>query len=194
MYGSTLEGERIRLQPPCGEYARCYMRWFANPALTKFMDVRNPLSYEQQLEWLGQMASSEHNYVWTIVLRSTDEPIGDTGLHRIDWRHRQAISRLIIGDSCQWNKGFASEAIRLRTAYAFEELGLEKVMSTVHEQNQPSRRALEKAGYHQCGWLRHNRYYGGGWHDEWMGEILREEWMADRTNGRYASCTVEGWQ
>lgn len=178
MLGPILEGEHIRLEPPKHEHAIHYMRWFADPALTWFMDVRNPLSYPQQIQWLDAMAASEHDVVWIIVLRATGAPIGDTGLHRIDWRHRQAYSRLILGDRSEWGKGHASEVVALRTAYAFNELGLEKVISTVHDKNIASRRALEKAGYRQCGLLRHNRFYGGAWHDEWMGEVLRSDWEA----------------
>ena len=153
------------------------MRWYADADIVRYMDNRNPLSHQQQIEWFAQMAASEHDVIWMIVT-SAGQVIGETGLHRLDWRNRQAYSRLLIGERAAWGYGYASEAIRLRTAYAFRELGLEKVMSTVHDGNTASRRALEKAGYRQCGWLRHNRFHSGRWYDEWMGEILREDWEA----------------
>jgi RimJ/RimL family protein N-acetyltransferase len=156
------------------------MRWFAEPELTNYMIVRNPPSLEQEEEWLAHMARSEHDVVWAIVLRDTGTLIGNTGLHRIDWRHRHAHSGIIIGEPSQWGKGYATEAMRLRTAYAFRELGLEKVLSSVYSGNEASRRALEKAGYRQCGLLRRNRYFNGEWHDEWLGEVLREEWEANQ--------------
>ena len=46
----------------------------------------------------------------------------------------------------------------LRTRYAFEELGLEKVMTTVVEGNTASRRALEKVGYQTVGIYRHQEF------------------------------------
>jgi ribosomal-protein-alanine N-acetyltransferase len=178
MYGPILYGDRVRLEPPKPEYAPTYISWFADPKLTNYMLVRNPPSLHQEQEWLERMAPSQSDVVWAIVLRDTGMLIGNTGLHQIDWRHRHAHSGIIIGDPAQWGKGYATEAMRLRTAYAFRELGLEKVLSSVYLGNDGSRRALERAGYKQCGLLRRNRFIGGQWHDEWLGEVLREEWEA----------------
>lgn len=178
MFGPIINGERIRLEPPRPEHAAVFIRWFAQPELTNYMILRNPPSLRQEEEWLERMAASEHDVVWAISLRDTGMLIGITGLHRIDWRHRHAHSGIIIGEPTQWGKGYASEAMRLRTAYAFRELGLEKVMSSVFVGNVASRRALERAGYRQCGLLRRNRFFNGQWHDEWLGEVLREEWEA----------------
>jgi RimJ/RimL family protein N-acetyltransferase len=40
---------------------------------------------------------------------------------------------------------------------------------------------LEKIGYRHCGLLRRNAFFGGQWHDEWLAEILREEWKGRPT-------------
>lgn len=39
-----------------------------------------------------------------------------------------------------------------------------------------SLRILDKAGYRPCGLLRLHCFFGDEWRDEWLGEILREEW------------------
>jgi hypothetical protein len=46
----------------------------------------------------------------------------------------------------------------LRTRYAFEELGLEKLVTTVFEGNRASRRELES----ECGFRAGSEEYGGG--------------------------------
>jgi RimJ/RimL family protein N-acetyltransferase len=79
-----------------------------------------------------------------------------TALHRIDWRHRHGWIEISLGERSMWGKGYATETLRLCTAYAFEELGFEKVLAS------------------QYGLLRRNVFFGGEWHDEWLGEILRE--------------------
>jgi [ribosomal protein S5]-alanine N-acetyltransferase len=122
------------------------------------------------------MAASEHDVVWAITLRDTGALIGTTGLHNIAWRHRHAWSGIMLGERAAWGHGYATEAIRLRTRDAFLDLGLEKVLTSVYSGNDASRRALEKVGYRECGRLRRNRFIGGEWHDEWLGEILRGEW------------------
>jgi peptide/nickel transport system substrate-binding protein len=55
----------------------------------------------------------------------------------------------------------ATEAMQLRTRYAFEELGLEKLITNVDEDNPASRRALERVGYRTVGLHRRHRFRGG---------------------------------
>jgi RimJ/RimL family protein N-acetyltransferase len=176
MLGPTLTGPRLGLEPPRAEQAAAYARWFADPEVTRYVLRRTPPSARQEEEWLEEMARSEHDVVWVLVLREGQTLIGMTGLHRIDWVSRHAWSGIVIGDPAHWGKGYATEAMRLRTAYAFTELGLEKLNTTVFAENEASRRALQHAGYRQAGLLRRNRWAGGRWHDEWLGEVLREEW------------------
>ena len=86
----------------------------------------------------------------------------------------------MIGDTSCWGRGYASEAVRLRTAYAFEELGLERLGSESFVENVRMHRALEKSGYHKIGRQRHYVYRGGAWHDVFLFELLREDWLARR--------------
>ncbi|MBV9170506.1 MAG: GNAT family N-acetyltransferase [Chloroflexi bacterium] len=104
--------------------------------------------------------------------------VGGTGITQIDWRSRHAVTGTVIGDKTWWGHGIASEAMRLRTYYAFEQLGLEKVMTTVVEGNTASRRALEKVGYQTVGIYRHHEFRHNRWWDVWIGELLREDWFA----------------
>jgi ribosomal-protein-alanine N-acetyltransferase len=176
MLGPILDGPHVRLGPPQPDQVLTFTRWFADTEVTQYLLHRHPPSFKQEEEWLEKMAASEHDVVWAITLRDTGALIGTTGLHNIAWRHRHAWSGIMLGERAAWGHGYATEAIRLRTRYAFRELGLEKVLTSVYSGNDASRRALEKVGYRECGRLRRNRFIGGEWHDEWLGEILREEW------------------
>ncbi|MBV9281844.1 MAG: GNAT family N-acetyltransferase, partial [Chloroflexi bacterium] len=75
----------------------------------------------------------------------------------------------------------ASEAVRLRTAYAFQELGLERLESQSFVPNVAMHRALEKSGYQRIGRKRHAVFRGGAWHDLVMFELLRDDWLARQT-------------
>ena len=122
--------------------------------------------------------------LWAIVLKEGSKLIGATLLEKIDWRNRDAESGIVIGDKSEWRRGHASEAMRLRTEYAFMELGLRKVWTGVWLPNAGSRRALEKAGYRQCGLMRRHVFVDGQWHDVWLAEVLREDWE------RESSCSA----
>ena len=101
-------------------------------------------------------------------------------INGIDWRNRRAVSGIWIGDTTQHGKGFGRETMRLRTAYAFQEFGLEKMMTNIMADTTPSRRAAESAGYRQCGLHRRHLFRQGRRHGEWLGEVLRDEWIAAR--------------
>jgi hypothetical protein len=73
-------------------------------------------------------------------------------------------------------KGYASEVVSLRTAYAFRELGLERLETECFTENLAMHRALEKAGYQRLGRRRRHIYKSGEWHDTVIFEVLREEW------------------
>ncbi len=82
----------------------------------------------------------------------------------------------MLGERATWGKGYATEAMSACTAHAFRELGLEKVLASVYSGNEASLRVLARLGYRQVGLLRRHAFFGGAWHDEWLGEILRAEW------------------
>jgi RimJ/RimL family protein N-acetyltransferase len=176
MLGPILVGEHIRLEPPKPEHLPAFIRWFTEPELAQSLLYGRPRSAKQE-EWLKEVTASEQDIVWAVLLKETGAPIGATGLERISWQHRHGWSWIVMGQPSAAGKEYAVETMRLRTAYAFFELGLEKVL-TSDSGNQASRRALEEAGYRQCGLLRQNRFFDGQWHDEWLGEILREDWQA----------------
>lgn len=174
MLGPIMHGSLVRLVPPAEAMIPQFVRWFADTEVTRYLTLQNPPSVKMEEEWLDRIARSETNILWAIT--AGDQTIGTIGIHAIDWRHRQAQTGTVIGERECWRRGYASEAMLLRTRYAFEELNLEKLTTRVFAENVGSRRALERAGYRQCGLARKDAYMHGRWHDSWLGELLREEW------------------
>lgn len=174
MYGPTIVGPSIRLEQPRQEDIPTFQRWFADLEVTRYLVRRSVPSAEQEQEWLQQSARSETDVVWRIV--AGDRTIGVTGLHGIDWMNRHATSGTIIGEKSEWGKGYARELVLLRTRYAFEELGLERLETESFAVNTPMHRALMRAGYQRMGTRRHHMYRGGRWHDTVLFELLSTEW------------------
>jgi ribosomal-protein-alanine N-acetyltransferase len=174
MYGPRLAGQQVTLAPPVPEHSDDYVRWFTDPLVTRFLNLRNPPSRDQHEIFLREQGLAANAVLWSILVG--DRHIGHTLIKDIDWRNRHAGTGLVIGERECWGRGFAGEAMRLRTAYAFRELGLEKLMSTAYGPNEASRRALQRAGYREVGWLRRHVYLEGAFIDVWSGEVLREEW------------------
>ena len=178
MLGPILEGERVRLEPPRPEYFPVYQRWFADMEVTRYLLYRFPFTTKWEEEWLEQVSRDPHQVMWAIVLKHNGRLIGNAALEHVDWRNRRAESGIVIGEKDEWGKGYAGEAMCLRTRYAFRELGLQKLITTVVGPNDASRRGLERAGYRQCGLYRRHFLVDGQWHDMWIGEIFKEDWEA----------------
>lgn len=179
MFGPNIVGERVRLGPPDATMIPAFLRWMADPEVIRYLTPTFPPSEAMEQEWLDRMARDENQVLWAVWAtdgEAGDRLIGTTGIHRLNWRDRRAVTGNLIGEKAEWGKGYGSEVVRLRTRYAFEMLGLEKVMTEAFQENRGSIRALEKAGYRQCGTLRRHIYRHGRWHDFWLAELLREEW------------------
>jgi [ribosomal protein S5]-alanine N-acetyltransferase len=187
MFGPVIEGERVRLEPPRPEHAPMFQRWFADLEVTRFLRRRNPPTLREEQDALEKAAEDPQMVLWAIVLKDSGKLIGGTVLEKIDWRiSRDAESGIMIGDRSEWRHGYATEVMRLRTEYAFMDLGLRKIWTGVDMPNDGSRRALEKVGYRQCGLMRRHHFADGQWVDVWLAEIFREDW--ERARG--AACTA----
>jgi len=84
--------------------------------------------------------------LFAVVLKSGGEVIGDCGLMRQDV---EGESLLEVGYHFRrdyWGRGYATEAARGCMAYAFGQLGAEKVVSLILPENLPSRRVAERNG------------------------------------------------
>jgi [ribosomal protein S5]-alanine N-acetyltransferase len=176
MLGPILRGENITLEPPEPEDLPIFRAWFAELEVTQYLIMRFVPSISAEEEFYQHQSASANDLLWKIV--AGGKTIGTTGISAISWINRNATTGLLIGDPAEWGKGYASETVRLRTAYAFNELGLERLSSESFVDNLPMHRALEKSGYQNIGRARHVFFKGGRWHDVYLFEVLRHEWLA----------------
>ena len=180
MLGPVIAGERVRLVPPAPEMLETFCRWFADTEVTRYLGGLFPQSLESEKEWFTRIAKSETDVVWAALAVDGDAErlIGTTAIHQIDWQNRRAVTGNLIGEKSEWNKGYGSETVRLRTRFAFEMLPLEKLESETFANNAGSRRVLEKAGYQTIGTKQRHIFRHGQWHDLWICEVLKGDWLA----------------
>ncbi|MCI4065271.1 GNAT family N-acetyltransferase [Micromonospora sp. R77] len=137
-----------------------------------------PISRDTQQDWLLRSHADPHVQRLTVVDRSTNEPLGLTGLWEVDWHNRSALTaiKLMPGVS---PRGAGSDSIMLVMAWAFYEVGLRRLHSTILPFNQASLGAYVR----KCGWQVEGRdreavFRGGHWHDLLRVAILRPEFEA----------------
>ena len=142
-----------------------------------------PLSREESQEFLDRLFRhyAKHGYCYfAIETLETGELIGFTGLAYqvyesaftpatdIGWRLKKSA----------WHKGYATEAANRCLKYAFEDLKLEKIISTCTNKNRPSERVMQRIGMKKMGEFDHPRL------QEFPGlqpciyyEITRSQWL-----------------
>jgi ribosomal-protein-alanine N-acetyltransferase len=174
MFGPLLRGTRVTLRPARENDAESFVRWFADTEVTRFLARRMAIALEQEQEFLRKIGESKDDVWWVIEADGT--PIGATGIHAINWLDANATTGIVIGDKASWGKGYATEAMQLRTRYAFRELNLHKLLTEVDTENEASRKALERSGYRTVGIRHEQSFRDGKWRDRWLGEVLRDDW------------------
>ena len=183
MIGPRLTGAGgVALVPLALEHVKLHAGWMTAPEATRFWGLRTvDTRPERAEERFRKNAADPASVNWTIALDL--EPVGFTGIFDIDWVARDGESGLFIGRTDLYGRGIASEAVRLRTAYAWAELGLRRVHNWIGMRNRGSRRANEKAGYRQMGRFDRSWFRSGQWYDEWLGEALLPD-VLERPEGR----------
>jgi ribosomal-protein-alanine N-acetyltransferase len=174
-----LRGDRVRLVPSEVEpHLENALRWFNDPDLTNLLDVFWGVTRGQEVAFFEQMATRRDTDLHWAILNENDRHIGFIGLHQIDWRMRSAAGGLVIGERSVWGQGYACDAVRTRTRFAFEQLGLHRISG--HTLNPAMRRVYEKCGYRHEGTARKLRWRNGRWLDAELYAILEEDHFADQ--------------
>jgi [ribosomal protein S5]-alanine N-acetyltransferase len=177
MLGPVLEGDRTRLEPVVREHLPTVAKWRTDLEATRYLLILQfPPSPKQHEDWLEKVAASQDDVVWSVFEKSDGALVGLCGLEKISWRHRHAVGWTFLGEKQRWGRGLGSEAARLRTSFAFSQLGFEKVMTEIYTGNAVSIRMVQRLGFRPAGILRRHRFVDGIWQDLWLGEMLRDEW------------------
>ncbi|OPY85090.1 MAG: hypothetical protein A4E65_00197 [Syntrophorhabdus sp. PtaU1.Bin153] len=138
-----------------------------------------PVSLAQQKRWF-ETSQQDRNNIRLIIENKEKESIGLTGLWDIDWHDRHALTavKLLLSDENK-GKGYGRDAVMTVCAYAFFEVGLFRLWTTIINYNAPSFKTyVERSGWKVEGLLRQHVFRNGKSHDLYYVGCLREDFLA----------------
>lgn len=145
-YIKKLEGEKVIFAPVEASEIRKYMPWYNDFEIGFFLGTQDRVvTEEEQKADLEKLAKD--GYVFTILDKTTKNPIGNCGIHALDWINRTAEIWINIGNKSYWNKGYGTESTSLLLSFAFHVLNLNNVMIRVLECNPRAVHIYEEAGF-----------------------------------------------
>ena len=117
MIGPILKSKRLLLKPIKVSEAEQFLIWLKQEEITKYLEADfSNLNLKKEKEIIGKMRKDKAAYVWSIYTKK-NELIGNTGLHKLDFRNNKVMWGIIIGDKNQWGKGYGQEVIKIRGLY-----------------------------------------------------------------------------
>jgi len=125
-----------------------FLNWATDKEITRFWgwephkDIEETKSLLQG--WIDEY-SKEDCYHWVIILKETSQAIGYIYINEIDSEEETASIHSLVSRK-YWNKGLATEACKAVLAFAFTEIGINKIRTRHHVKNPASGKVLQKSG------------------------------------------------
>lgn len=153
------------------ETERLYLREMSQadflPLCAILQDEETMYAYEgafndtEVQEWLDKQISRYREWgfgLWAVVLKETDEMIGQCGLTLQPWKGEEVLEVGYLFQRRYWHMGYATEAARGCKKYAFEVLDAEEVCSIIRDTNTASQKVAIRNGMAMTdSWTKHYR-------------------------------------
>jgi [ribosomal protein S5]-alanine N-acetyltransferase len=145
--GVILETARLRLRQFVPQDADALLAVLGDPvAMQYYPAALDRKGAEEWIERNRERYQREGYGLWAMLLRDTNEVIGDCGCFLRDVVGRDEIE---IGYHVRrdlWGNGYATEAAQACIEYAFTKIGVDRAISLIRPENVQSIRVAEKNG------------------------------------------------
>jgi RimJ/RimL family protein N-acetyltransferase len=175
-----LETERLVLRPLRADDLRALYAMHSDEDVVRWLynEVRTEQEVRELLERKMAMMAFTEEGQWlssAITLRESGEVVGDLSLHWVSEAHRCGEVGFIMAPA-HHGRGYATEAARALLPFAFETMGLHRLIGRTEARNAGSARVLEKLGMRLEAHLVENEWVKGEWQSELVYALLDREW------------------
>jgi RimJ/RimL family protein N-acetyltransferase len=182
----VIEAPRVRLRPLEERDAEGLFPLVSDPGLPVMMTWSAHGTIDETRGWIAhtrEARAAGTDMVWGIEHEGA--VVGTIGLHDITWAVRAArVDQAELGfwiAPASQGKGLTTEAARNVTRWAFDTLGLHKVLVSCFEENVASRRVIEKCGFRKLCRQDEDIWRDGKWHAHLRYELIVAD-VSDVTN------------
>lgn len=160
-----IEGNRIRLWSiEKFDVGRNY-NWGNDPEMIRLTGMSPyPKSTVDLDQWFQSLCGNPNLKMFAMKTLE-GEYIGNIEIADIDWRCGRGEIGLIIGEAHHRGQGYGSEAVRLLSAFAFDEMRMHRLEARVLAHNARAQATFERCGYTREGVAREAFYSEGRWVD-----------------------------
>lgn len=175
----TIETERLILRPFRYEDSDAMLaHWIADERVQAMYSEPVYTTKEAVRELLEKYISSYEKkdyYRWAVILKENGECIGQIAFFLVDSKNHFAEIEYCIGTAFQC-RGLATEAAKGVIGFGFDKIRLHKIQICHKSINLPSKRVIEKCGFHFEGTLRDYFFMDGRYVDRLYYSLLEEEY------------------
>ncbi len=127
-----------------------------------------PYSLQDAVHYVLESQNAPADKVWLCAIDVDGKAVGSIGVFRqADVYCRSAEIGYWLGEP-YWGQGLMTRAVLQMVDRIFSETDIVRIHAEVFAYNAPSKRVLEKAGFHCEGLLRQSIYKNGRLHDSYM--------------------------
>jgi len=140
-----LETERLILRYQQASDVAFLVDLWADPNVTRYMGGPRDRDWLQSVfEKTAQDPYAERYDLWPVIEKETGRAVGYCGLLDKEVEGRPEIELTYIMASSAWGKGYATELARALKQYAFEEMGISRLIALIEPENTASERVAVK--------------------------------------------------
>lgn len=182
VFGSlpTFETERLKLRLFNEQDAKDLYEYASDDEVTKNLSFETYDSIEVAKNRIKNVMENYQKIqgpiVWAIEEKETSKMIGSIDFVKWDEKHSMAEIGYVLNKK-YWNKGYMTEAAKEVIKFAFEKMGVNRLVVRARDTNIGSQRVAIKCGLVYEGTLRQSSYIKGEYANIHVYSMLKEEYF-----------------
>ena len=174
----NIKGRKVTLRAIEWEDLNLLQNWSNDPEINYMLGGWHfPSSKKDQEKWYDSLSGNSLNQRFAIDTIDLGL-IGMANLVDLNWKDRNAVHGMLLGNEEARGQGFGIDTVMAINRFAFEELGLNRMDTTIISYNDPSIGVYTK----KCGWkiegVKKNYYFRKNqWWDQLVVGITRDDYF-----------------